>query len=115
MYTLTINASNPSELAAAIAGLTDGIAVPQPSKTTKVDKVLKEESITDKAIMEQPETVTSVNSEVTTEMVREAVQAIAKAGKKDDVKKLLTKYGAENVTSLDSAKYAEFLEELKNL
>lgn len=55
------------------------------------------------------------SAEVSLEQVRAAVQEKAQSGKRDKVKSLLSEFGAENVTKLDKAKYAEFLTALKAL
>ena len=63
-----------------------------------------------KAIEEVAEPVVATEtSSVSLEMVRAAVSAKATAGKREEVKSLLTSFGAANVTTLESVKYAEFL------
>ena len=47
--------------------------------------------------------------------VRKVLHAVIKAGHRDEVKDLLAKLGAANVTSLDSGKYTEFIEEAKKI
>jgi predicted lipid-binding transport protein (Tim44 family) len=52
---------------------------------------------------------------VTLEQVRDVVQRKALAGKREDVKAILTAFGAPNVTSLDKAVYGEFLDQVNAL
>lgn len=47
--------------------------------------------------------------------VRKTLHAVIKAGHRDEVKDLLAKLGATNVTSLDPGKYTEFIEEAKKI
>lgn len=54
-------------------------------------------------------------SSIKVEQVRAAVQQLAIKGKREEVKALLTKYEAANVSSLDPARYEEFLSELNEL
>lgn len=61
---------------------------------------------------------TSTSNEVkpiTVESLRELVTEKVGKNKRTEVKALLTKFGAENVSKLDKAKYAEFNEELNAL
>ena len=51
----------------------------------------------------------------TVEEVRAEVQAKAQAGKREEVKALLTKFGAASVTVLDAKHYSAFMSELANL
>lgn len=52
---------------------------------------------------------------ITVESLRELVTEKVGKNKRSEVKALLTKFGAENVSKLDKAKYAEFNEELNAL
>lgn len=52
---------------------------------------------------------------ISVEQVRSAVQEKAKEGKRQEIKDLLTDFGAENVTALSADKYAEFLTKLNAL
>lgn len=47
--------------------------------------------------------------------VRKTLHAVIKAGHRDEVKDLLAKLGAKNVTSLDRGKYTEFIAEAKKI
>lgn len=47
--------------------------------------------------------------------VRKTLHAVIKAGHRDEVKDLLAKLGAANVTSLDPGKYTEFIAEAKKI
>lgn len=60
-------------------------------------------------------TATSSKSSVSLEMVRAAVSEKANAGKRNELKELLTSFGSKNVTELDKAKYAEFLNQVNAL
>lgn len=57
----------------------------------------------------------SKTSDFTLEQVREVVQKKAIGGKREEVKAILTTFGAENVTGLAKEKYAEFLEKVNAL
>ncbi|MEI8142863.1 MAG: hypothetical protein WCG90_08355 [Chitinophagia bacterium] len=52
---------------------------------------------------------------ITVESLRELVTEKVGKNKRSEVKALLTRFGAENVSKLDKAKYAEFNEELNAL
>lgn len=52
---------------------------------------------------------------VTLEEVRAAAKAIAMGGKREELKSLLTEFGAENIPSLDPSKYSDFLLRMKSL
>lgn len=47
--------------------------------------------------------------------VRKVLHAVIKAGHKDEMKALLSKLGAQNVSTLDPAKYAEFITEANKI
>lgn len=47
---------------------------------------------------------------VSLEQVREKLAALAKAGKQEQVKELITSYGASKLTEIPAEKYAELLE-----
>lgn len=68
-----------------------------------------------KAIEEVAEPVMETSTTVSLEMVRAAVSEKANAGKRDALKELLTSFGSKNVTELDKAKYAEFLNQVNAL
>lgn len=62
-----------------------------------------------------PITETLQKTNMTIEAVRALVAAKAKAGKREAIKELLTEYGVENVTSLPSAKYESFYNQVNSL
>lgn len=73
---------------------------------------------TESGAQEVPKTeppVQETKEKITIEKVRATVQEKAAKGKKDAVKKLLTEFGAENVTSLLQEQYEPFLEKVKEL
>ena len=53
--------------------------------------------------------------DITVEQLRAAVSQKASAGKRTELKNLLSTFGAENVTTLDKSKYGEFLTAVKAL
>ncbi|MDF2873360.1 MAG: hypothetical protein K0R22_43 [Sporomusa sp.] len=61
---------------------------------------------------EKPDETKPVESKpvVTLEAVREKLTAISRAGKKTEVKELITSFGAEKLTDIPEDKYAEVLE-----
>jgi len=59
----------------------------------------------------EPETIVyedATTCEVTIEDIRSAVQAKSKAGKREEIKKLLKEFSAASVTELDEENYGEF-------
>jgi F0F1-type ATP synthase membrane subunit b/b' len=71
---------------------------------------------------EAKETVKVTASDITVEQLRAVVSQKASAGspevskkKREELKKLLSTFGAENVTTLDKSKYGEFLTAVKAL
>jgi len=64
---------------------------------------------------ETKETAKVTASDITVEQLRAAVSQKATAGKRAEIKALLTSFGAENVTSLDKDNYADFLNQVKAL
>lgn len=69
----------------------------------------------EKAIAPKKEEVKATTSDITVEQLRAAVSQKATAGKRAEIKALLTSFGAENVTSLDKDNYADFLNQVKAL
>lgn len=51
--------------------------------------------------------------EITLEQVRAEVVKLSQNGKRDELKKILTSFGAANVATLEKSKYADFLKELQ--
>ncbi len=64
---------------------------------------------------ETKETAKVTASDITVEQLRAAVSQKASAGKRTELKNLLSTFGAENVTTLDKSKYGEFLTAVKAL
>ena len=64
---------------------------------------------------QDPKEASPVKETITLERVREVVQTKAVAGKRTEVKAILTAFGAENVTGLSQEKYAEFIEKVNDL
>lgn len=58
---------------------------------------------------------TASTTKLTVEQVRAATSAKAKAGKRPEVKELLSKYGADSVTTMDASNYEAFYAELEAL
>lgn len=92
------------------------------------EKTKKKEPVTDPLAgnMNPPEKATPAEPEKKPEApkqeatpditeVRKTLHAVIKAGHRDEVKDLLAKLGAANVTSLDPGKYTEFIEEAKKI
>lgn len=46
--------------------------------------------------------------------LRQAAAVLSKAGKKDELKAIFAKYGAEKLSAVPAEKYAELLEDFKN-
>jgi hypothetical protein len=64
---------------------------------------------------ETPAPAATKETNITLEQVRDVVQKKALAGKRVEVKTILTSFGAENVTGLEKEKYADFLEKVNEL
>jgi hypothetical protein len=54
-------------------------------------------------------------SAITVEQVRGEAQKVAKAGKREEVKKLIATYGADSISTLAQEHYADFLEKLPTI
>lgn len=104
MISITITGENRQEITDKFSTLFGG------SSDTVVAKPKKEKAA---EVVAAPEP--EVETGITTEDVRKAVQTAATSGKRDQVKELLKKYKAKNVTELDSAKYQDFVDELELL
>lgn len=97
-------------------------AAVEPVKKTPVKEIAKAEEVNVMPPPEKAEKVEDVKAEtqksdITVEYVRSVVAA--KTSKNKDTKPLLVKalssFGADSVTKLDPAKYAEFLEKIKDI
>ena len=76
-----------------------------PNSTEKTTEQPEEE----KPVVKPEAKAKVAKASFTIEQVRSAVQIKAQSGKRENVKALLTKYGAESVTAVDASKYSEFL------
>jgi hypothetical protein len=103
-YELIIHTDDAAEL----IGLLSGNAAPGKSKNEKPAKQKEKEPEDDPEDDDLVGGNDSNDDDVTFETLQEKVSAKAQAGKRDAVKKLLTKYGATKLTELDKDKYEEF-------
>lgn len=94
----------------------------EPVKKTPVKEITKAKEVKDLPASEKAEKVEDVKAEtqksdITVEYVRSVVAA--RTSKNRDTKPLLvdvlSSFGADSVTKLDPAKYAEFLEKIKDI
>ncbi|MFA9212963.1 MAG: hypothetical protein ACEQSR_03850 [Candidatus Methylacidiphilales bacterium] len=123
--TLSITGATAAEIKQAVQELSNSFAINvngellelKSEKVEITEKVTKEKKAVvkeDTAKVETP-VVANTDAAVTLEQVRAAVQAKANNGKRVEVKAILTECGAENVTSLASEKYVEFLTKVNAL
>ena len=77
----------------------------EPPKETKITKGIKEDAQKDK----------QEKTKITKEMVRERLGAIMKAGKQNEVKRLVAKYGANKVPELKKEDYEAVYKEAEGL
>lgn len=75
----------------------------------KVDK--PNPDVTDKSVMVETQRIDSP----TIETVRARLAAISQAGKTDQVKELLQRFGADRLTALDSKHFAQLMAAAENL
>lgn len=117
--TLTIDLNTTSEDAVTeVLRILKSGAVKPAEAPAKLNgkKALKAEPVeTTEPATAAPVIETSVKTNMTIEAVRALVAAKAKAGKREAIKELLTEYGVENVTSLPSAKYESFYNQVNSL
>jgi predicted pyridoxine 5'-phosphate oxidase superfamily flavin-nucleotide-binding protein len=88
--------------------------LPAPLKQMALLEAVEDLKDLEKAIAPKKEEVkptTATTTDITVEQLRAVVseKASAKTDNRAKIKQLLTELGAENVTSLDKAKYSEFL------
>lgn len=84
-------------------------------RIARINKV-EDEMKSDADIPAVPEPVVKTTAtDITVEQLRAAVSQKATAGKRAEIKALLTSFGAENVTSLDKDNYADFLNQVNSL
>jgi len=114
---LSIVASNAEELFETLRGLAGGSAlVPgtQAAPVKEIKPVTKPAS--NKAIAAHAQNTPKEEDEETTiEEVRAAVKKQTDAGKRDEVKALLTEYGAGKLSELDPVNFTAFVEKINEL
>lgn len=94
-----------------ISALTDVCGV----QTVRSVKVRPEDGQPGKKIS-LPETTTEEETpKFTLEQVRAAAQAKSQSGKREEVRALVTEFGATNLPSLDPTKFNEFMSKLEAL
>jgi hypothetical protein len=95
-----------------LSGMSSGVSVNGSKKTSAAPVIPMATNA-----KSDPEQTTSVvkTSDVTIEQLREAVQVKSTAGKRDEIKGILSELGVKNVTSLEKDKYAEFLSKVQGL
>ncbi len=92
--------------------------LPAPLKQMALLEAVEDLKDLEKAIAPKKEEVkptTATTTDITVEQLRAVVSEKATAGKRTEIKHLLTALGAENVTSLDKDNYADFLNQVKAL
>jgi hypothetical protein len=84
-----------------------------PAEVLVMDPTAKKKTTKQIKIGLEPDAVEETT--VTIEELRSDIQAKAKAGKRDDIKKLLKEFGAASVTELDEEHYGDFKLKLDRL
>lgn len=98
----------------------------QPVKNTKSRKQAKEEApvdttvteeepVEEKAVTEEKPETTATAAAPTMEEVRAVLGKLQKAGRRDEVKKLLNSVGAEKLPEVDPKHYAELIQKAGEL
>ncbi|MBS1776004.1 MAG: hypothetical protein JSS64_06955 [Bacteroidetes bacterium] len=103
--------ANLSQILASFSGVIE-TPTPKPEKSATPAKETTTEAPKE-AIAKEPPAKTS--TKISVEQVRSSVQAKAKEGKREEIKNLLTEFGAENVTALKEEHYNDFLTKLNGL
>jgi hypothetical protein len=104
----------PGILASLVGGkvavTTEPAVAPESKKTKKAEKV-------ETAVETTPEVVppSANGQEISIEQVREAAQKKSAAGKRDEVKKLITDMGAAKVVDIPKEKFKEFMDKVNAL
>lgn len=80
-----------------------------PAKTKREVKAAEPIAVVEETLKEEVKPTATTTTDITVEQLRAVVSEKANAGKRTEIKQLLTAFGAENVTSLDKSLYAEFL------
>ena len=97
------------ELLRALVGGGSAKAAPVEPTTTKKPKTTK---VADAAPVEEPEAADDFTAEeqaaISIEEIRELVTAKSQSGKRQEIKKLLKEFGAENVSTLEKQHYVAF-------
>ena len=101
-------ASKAQKTAAAEAVLQAAHDSTQPEPTPGKEEKKAKEKVT-------PGVWSDPDARPTVEQLRAAVKAKSEAGHRDALKKLLTEYGAANVTALAQEHYADFLAKVNEL
>lgn len=101
-----ILSGTPQELQEALIRLNGTMSTTEPEEVIEKPKKAKQTK------MDLPKVD---ETEVTIEELRSEIQAKAKDGKRDDIKKLLKEFGAASVTELDEEHYGEFKLKLDKL
>lgn len=111
MISITITGDNAGEIAKNISDLDARLngAKPDAPEAVKPAKSVRDDDPVDEA------EETDDESGPTAEDVRKAVGAAAKAGNRDQVKDVLKKYKAKNVTSLKKEDYQSVIDDLELL
>jgi hypothetical protein len=87
---------------------TNGKKVPGAAAVAKEEKI-ETPPVDTPVVSNTTETTPAPKVEgITLEVLRAAVRVKAQAGKRDDVKKLLSEFGADKVTNLRQDQYADF-------
>lgn len=114
---ITVTHTLAPDILALLQGFTQnangGTAAAPPVKEIKQKNVKQETSARSPAANE-----TKVDDDAvqpTLERVREAVQTKSQAGKREQLKSLLTEFGTDKVTNLDPKQYAAFLKKVNEL
>lgn len=89
-------------------------------KKTPVKEITKAAEVKAEAVVPVTEKIEEVKAEpkrsdITVEQLRAVASEKAKAGKREDLKAVLTDFGAENITTLAVEKYADFLNAINAL
>lgn len=109
-YTLTVKGSSLEEIQEVFSALSGKQRKPMVIGEQLALKLEpKNESVPEQ------EVIGNDAGDVTIEMLRPIVQAQAKAGKREEVKKLLKSYKADSLTELDASNYSSFKAKLEAL
>src|SRR5882672_11165357 len=110
MISITITGQNRQEITDKINELFGSQSADKPAAKTEKTKLKKAEE-TDEPLEDE----TTADETVSADDVRKAIQAAAKAGNREQVKEILKKYKAKNVTELKPEKYQDVIDDLEML